>query len=318
MDWINQKPDTFLERDFYQLLFENSMDAILLTKPDGRIFRANPAACQLFQMTEEEICQAGRTGLVDMSDPRLLPAVRERSETGKTRTELTYIRKDQSRFEAECASALFTDIVGETWSVMIIRDISSFKQIEQELRSAHQDASYFATYDDLTKVLNRRSFVEQLAQIMNHASSEGSQMTLILTDIDHFKCINDQYGHQFGDHVLIHFANELAANIRPGDFLGRYGGDEFIICLPDTNLKNGVQITERLRQLIEKSPVIADTQTIQLTASFGVTASIRYADEGTDLIISRVDKLLYQAKEMRNCVVFDLLSNDDATGQTDR
>ncbi len=113
----------------YRSLFENSQDAILLTAPDGSIFDVNPAACQMFGRTAEEIKQIGRNGLVDPTDPRLLSALEERSRKGKARAEVTMIRKDGTKFPADVTSTIFTDEQGRQRTSMIIRDITESRRI---------------------------------------------------------------------------------------------------------------------------------------------------------------------------------------------
>ncbi|MFO7568880.1 MAG: PAS domain S-box protein [Smithellaceae bacterium] len=118
----------------YRLLFEASLDAILLTAPDGRILSANPAACRLFGKSEEEILATGRPDLVDSEDTRLACALEERLKTGNFSGELTFIRKDGSKFPGEVSSAVFQDWHGQTRTSMIIRDITKRKQAEEPVK----------------------------------------------------------------------------------------------------------------------------------------------------------------------------------------
>ncbi len=120
----------------FRAFFESSMDGILLTVPDGRILAANPAACSIFGMTEEEICAAGRYGLVDESDPKLQDYLDERKRIGKTKGELTMLRKDGTKFPADITTSVFRDAKGDERTSMIIRDITERKRIEQELKEA--------------------------------------------------------------------------------------------------------------------------------------------------------------------------------------
>lgn len=119
----------------YRLLFENSLDAILLTEPGGNIYSANPAACKMFQKTEEEICRLGRAGLVNISDPRLTILLEERKHTGKTMGEITMRRKDGTIFQVELSSSIFNDSHGQSRTAMIIRDITMRKLAEEKLIS---------------------------------------------------------------------------------------------------------------------------------------------------------------------------------------
>ena len=118
----------------YRSFFANSIDGVILTSPDGKILTANPAACRIFGRTEEELCQVGRNGIVDLSDPRLPKALEERERTGKFKGELTLIRKDGTKFPSEISSALFKDKKGFVRTSMIIRDITEHKQAEEALR----------------------------------------------------------------------------------------------------------------------------------------------------------------------------------------
>ena len=117
----------------FRLILENSGEAFLLTNPDGSIYSANPEACRIFCMSEEEICKLGRNGLVDLGDPRLVNALNERNKTGKFRGELRFLRKDGKGFPAEVTSTVFQDASGNTKSTMIIRDITERKQAEELL-----------------------------------------------------------------------------------------------------------------------------------------------------------------------------------------
>jgi PAS domain S-box-containing protein len=117
----------------YRSFFESSMDGMLLTVTDGQIIAANPAACTIFQMTEEEICTAGRFGLVDLSDPNLMKLIEERQRTGRAQGELVLIRKDGTKFPAELTSSIFKDAYGHERTSMIFRDISLRKETEHKL-----------------------------------------------------------------------------------------------------------------------------------------------------------------------------------------
>jgi PAS domain S-box-containing protein len=118
--------------DRYRSFFEQSIDAILLTAPDGRVFAANPAACRIFDQTEAEICQVGRNGLIDTTDARLPAALEQRARTGTFKGELTFLRKDGTLFPGELSTALFQARDGLVKTSMIIRDITDRKRAEQE------------------------------------------------------------------------------------------------------------------------------------------------------------------------------------------
>ena len=135
---LKRAEDTLREsEERYRALFDNSIDAIFLTSPDGTVHAANSEACRIFRMTKEEIIRTGRSGVVDRSDPRLQPALEERARTGKFKGELNYRRKDGTIFPGEVSTAFFNDRNGLVKTSMIIRDITERKQMEEALKKAH-------------------------------------------------------------------------------------------------------------------------------------------------------------------------------------
>ncbi len=125
--------------DRYRSLFKNSIDAVLLTAPDGRILAANPAACSILGRSEEDICRLGRAGVVDNTDPCLAPALEERARTGKFTGELRFVRSDGSVFPCEISTVIFTDREGNLKTSMIIRDITDRKRAEEELKEKNRE-----------------------------------------------------------------------------------------------------------------------------------------------------------------------------------
>lgn len=136
----------------FRSFFTNCMDAMLLTVTDGEIIEANPAACTMFQMTEEEICNAGRFALVDHTDPRLASLITERQRTGRAKGEITLLRKDGSEFPAELTAAMFKDGGGRERTSMTIRDMTERKLAVQELNTTAKKLQ--DTLKDLTKIMN--------------------------------------------------------------------------------------------------------------------------------------------------------------------
>jgi PAS domain S-box-containing protein len=119
----------------YRSLVDSSLDAVLLTAPDGRVFSANEAACRMFGRSEEELVRVGRSGVVDVSDIRLKPALEERARTGRFQGELTFVRKDGTKFQGEISSAIFAGPEGQLFTSMVIRDISARIQAEGQVQA---------------------------------------------------------------------------------------------------------------------------------------------------------------------------------------
>jgi diguanylate cyclase (GGDEF)-like protein len=158
--------------------------------------------------------------------------------------------------------------------------------------------------DPLTGVRNRANMLADLREQQALVARGVLPCSIAILDLDHFKQINDRHGHQTGDVVLESVAGCLDAKVRPYDRIYRYGGEEFLLCMPSTTLDGAVELAERLREAIAShDPGAApDGQPLRLTASFGVTAMAR--DRKVEESIDRADKALYQAKAAgRNRVV---------------
>ena len=164
---------------------------------------------------------------------------------------------------------------------------------------------HLATTDPLTGVLNRRHFFELAEQEFDRSQRYNRKISIILFDIDHFKEINDTFGHVAGDQLLQTIADRFIKNLRQMDIFGRYGGDEFVILLPETDIEQARQAAERLHQAVTLEPIETSRGTIPIQISIGV-ASLINSDDMEKLLI-QTDQALYKAKETgRNrVVVFD-------------
>lgn len=174
---------------------------------------------------------------------------------------------------------------------------SAAQSLEREVWKA------LATMDPLTGLANRQTMRSQLTGERDRAIRQRLPLSLALTDIDHFKKVNDAFGHAQGDNVLRAVAQVLRSTVRPYDVVYRYGGEEFLICLPGTNSETGTQALERIRQAIAALQLTDDKGTpIPVTATFGL-AEVD-ADTAVDDAIERADKALYDGKRAgRNRVV---------------
>lgn len=154
-----------------------------------------------------------------------------------------------------------------------------------------------ANTDGLTKCYNKKFFNESLELEVKKCKVTGKPLTLIIFDLDHFKKLNDTYGHDAGDFVLKEKARLIREQgIRQGDTFARYGGEEFCILLPNTNLKQGFEIAERLRNLVAKHEFIYDGKRLPVTASIGIADYRQGVNNGTDLF-KRADTAVYASKE---------------------
>jgi diguanylate cyclase (GGDEF)-like protein len=181
-------------------------------------------------------------------------------------------------------------------------------KVAKRLSDTYSIIEEMSITDELTKIYNRRHFYTRLDEEIQRSGRYGHPLSLLLLDIDHFKRVNDAHGHQIGDDVLIGFASILKSNARKIDVVARYGGEELVIILPETNENSAYVVAEKLRKLIESHEFdISDGKKLNVTASFGVSSLNMLAEDIIDKsrqIIKLADDALYRAKESgRNTVV---------------
>ena len=180
------------------------------------------------------------------------------------------------------------------------------KRYADSLREKVQQSIELALLDPLTGLNNRRFLENHLATMLDNARMRRTPLTLMILDIDHFKRVNDTYGHDCGDEVLKSFADRLRGIVRGGDLLCRLGGEEFVIVMPNVEIGAAARIAERARQAIEQEPFVVDAggRAIPVTTSIGVAE--RGPDDDTSSLFRRADRALYRAKsEGRNRVSAD-------------
>ncbi|ALO47633.1 GGDEF domain-containing protein [Pseudohongiella spirulinae] len=186
------------------------------------------------------------------------------------------------------------------------RAFITLKELEEEIerrKTLESELKQQALTDPLTGLSNRRQYEMLFRRELDRHLRHGNPLVLGLIDLDHFKDINDQYGHDVGDQVLCHVAELLQAPLRQSDILGRFGGEEFIFILPDSDLDQARLVAERMRQSLETTRLVLEGKSIRVTATFAVT-QVCATDTELNNIIRRVDSALYQGKHQgRNCVM---------------
>lgn len=161
---------------------------------------------------------------------------------------------------------------------------------------AEADNRYFAVHDELTGAANRRALTQTLDRDVARAVRAGEPYALMMLDIDHFKVVNDSYGHHAGDQVLRHVVAVLRERIRAQDLVGRYGGEEFMLLLPNTTLSGGAALAETLREVMEQTPCMHEGRSIAVTVSIGVCGAYLENVSNWDYLIQAADQALYRAK----------------------
>ena len=170
--------------------------------------------------------------------------------------------------------------------------------LETRLRDAMEQLYFLATRDSLTGLLNRRALYELLQNELGRATRERLPVSVVMVDVDHFKDINDQFGHLIGDQALCLLVDTITKNKRSYDQVGRWGGEEFLMILPGTDLETARQIAERLRIEISRAELnLSDGSALTMRASFGVASTSQDRSLSFDKLIQRADVALYLAKD---------------------
>ncbi len=277
---------------------ENLKDAVLVFDSSHRLIDYNPAAVALFPTLRPESIGIASSELFTDEDTL---SRQISSDLGENEIDLT-IQQESSGEQKHYRSSLsiLTCVKGDRiGKIITISDITAQVNLLRKME-------WLATTDELTELNNRRSFFQRATMEMERARRYDRPISFILLDLDHFKRINDSYGHAAGDLVLTETARRIRRSIRDTDIAGRYGGEEFAVCLPETRQHTAENLAERLRAIIADSPIEYGDKELSITASFGIIGRDKIDEETVENLFAKADKALYMAKEKgRNlCVPF--------------
>jgi diguanylate cyclase (GGDEF)-like protein len=169
--------------------------------------------------------------------------------------------------------------------------------LQNKLRIAYETQKYQATHDSLTEIWNRPAILDLFSRECAKAAREKSVIGVLIADVDHFKIINDQFGHVCGDIALREIARRMQASLRPYDFIGRYGGEEFLVLVPGCDLQTVCEVAERIRLGVAAQTIVARDNEIAVTLSIGVNAASPVSVEQRDELLHQADEALYKAKQ---------------------
>lgn len=274
---------------------DDAADQVLITDASGVIVYVNNAFEILTGYKADEVI--GKTPAVLQSgahDAQFYQQLWDTVQSGSVFSQ-TFIdrKKDGHLYQTEQSiTPVFDEDGSISHFVSTGKDVTARRKLEEQLRT-------MSITDDLTGLSNRRHFEQQLQHELDRAQRYDHPLSLILFDIDHFKDINDQFGHEGGDKVLKLLASRINTRLRAPDLFARWGGEEFAIIAVDTPLGGGAEFAELLREMISEIEFFPN---YQVTASFGVV----YADEieTRQELFNRADHALYEAKQSgRNCVI---------------
>jgi diguanylate cyclase (GGDEF)-like protein/PAS domain S-box-containing protein len=266
---------------------------VVITDINAQIEWANKAFETLTGFSRNEAIGVRPNELVKSGeqDPAFYQTLWDTILSGNTwRGEIVNRRKNGELYDEELVITPVKDQQGcIRHFVGIKQDVSERKRIQSELWE-------LATTDGLTGFLNRRHFMASLENEFARVQRNNHRVAVLMLDLDHFKQINDNYGHPTGDAMLQHFAGIIRGELRKIDVVGRIGGEEFAIFMPDTQAEPAMIFAERLRNQLAVTPLILQTHTISITVSIGI--ALMHADSGSaDCVLTKADKALYTAKE---------------------
>lgn len=306
----NKKNLTLIEQfknhsDFTKILFDSF---VLITK-EKKIVKFNPQFCKLVESRATDIREIESLDkilsmrLADQKKDLFLSLFNEKQPT-KYDSVIAKNKNNGHTLNLSISSYPYFDqnqkVIG---LCLLIKDITS----EQHLRSQYRKKSIESITDSLTHLYTRKFFELQMDRELSRCKRHNinPHFCVMMVDLDMFKSVNDTYGHQAGDHVIQETAKILKKNCRKTDILARYGGEEILVMLFDSDKKNAFLIAEKLRQAIASHVYLYEKNKISITASIGMTMVTQSYDK-TQLILKRVDSCLYHAKNKgRNMVVID-------------
>lgn len=268
-------------------------EGVFVIDASGQTLYVNEATCELTGFPRQELMSSDIHSLLHSHEPddRVNCSILTTIRTGQPYNgDERFRRRDGSFMPVAVTSRAMRERDTITGVVTVFRDITERKEWEDKL--AHQ-----ANVDELTGLLNRRALVQLISREMARLNRTAKGSALMMIDFDHFKAINDHHGHDAGDEVLRHFAELAVTCLREIDSLGRLGGEEFAVLLPETDLEGARVLAERLRTTIEQSPTQVGGVSIPLTLSIGITELSASDRKVTDLL-RRVDRALYAAKHL--------------------
>jgi diguanylate cyclase (GGDEF)-like protein/PAS domain S-box-containing protein len=299
------------ETDF-QGLAEHSADVICRVGLDNRFDYVSPSSFEVLGWTPEEMIAMEPFGIVCAEDrPMVVAAARHHLIPG---VEAPLIaprlrKKDGTLVWMEVSGRVVRDAATgkATETIIVMRDMTERKKLEDKL-------SALALTDSLTELPNRRAFDETLDREWKRTLREGSQISLLLLDLDHFKEFNDQYGHQVGDDCLRAVAGAVRGAVRATDIPARYGGEEIAVILPSTNTPGATEVAEKVRLAVESLQIVHEANPegrYWVTASIGIATALS-RQGGTmrmpESLLLAADNALYKSKrEGRNQVATALL-----------
>jgi len=307
---ITEHKQDEIKLQLFRALIDSAPDEIhVVDNTTLRIIDANESGFVKLGYTREELFALHLTD-IETADPEILDAIGEQMRNGNTATfETHHKRKDGDTFPVEVTAQTIT--LDRSYTLGIARDITERKHANEEVLKLQEKLRDQVVHDPLTGLYNRRYLDETIERELIRAARYKQPVGIVMCDLDHFKLVNDTHGHLAGDEILRVFAGLLKKHARGSDIVCRFGGEEFVMFLPDMPPAVAYQRAEQLRTELAAKRITFEASVIQVTASFGVAA---FPENGRtmDSLIGAVDAAMYQAKEAgRNRVMVSSVHGED-------
>lgn len=267
-------------------VFESMRDGVIVLDNLDRIVDFNPASMEMFPaLSPKVVGKRVQSGIREFAD------LWEQVSSGVDEFDIQLDIKQARMYFQVRISPILKGTGEHIGRIMVFNNITERVQLLEHLRT-------LATLDGLTQIYNRAHLMEECRKELDHVKRQAGPISVIMMDIDHFKCINDRYGHEAGDIVIQQIVSTCNEQLRQGDIFGRYGGEEFVICLPFTHPQKALQWAEQVKSSIAAQRIQFIEGEAAATVSFGVAGrDVTTADLEMALLLREADKALYIAKE---------------------
>ena len=300
---------------YFEQILESVIDAVIMVDKTGRIIYYNRGARRMFGFREAAAADLHLTEVCpdDSSLPSTLAQYFKPHPPVEEQSEAFFRRASGERFYTVFSISLFDPDYQEPAALLVIKDINDRHIMEQRVTEKTRNLEILAVTDPLTGIFNRRHFDRRLEEEYRRVERYNSHLTLIMIDFDHFKLINDLFGHLTGDKVLNLAATEMTRALRDVDILARWGGEEFMALLPETPAGTGLKVARRLHYLIGNSPHWKElSPELKVTVSMGLVSLPWTRQASIDQTVKVLDRALYRAKDAgRDCIVRYLDETDE-------
>lgn len=301
---------------YYERILESVIDAVIMVDKIGRIIYYNRGADRMFGFKNRNSSEFWISDICP-DNSRLQDTIKLYFSTHppvEEQSEIFFQKLDGEDFYTIYSTSLLESPENEKAVVLVIKDINEHHIIEKQISERARNLELLAITDPLTGIYNRRHFDRRLAEEFKRLERYNSPLTLIMLDFDRFKLINDFFGHLVGDEVLVTAAKSLSDGLRDVDVLARWGGEEFMVLLPETGAATGLAVAKRLHQLIGTCPKWPEIcPDMKISASMGMVSLPWLTREmSINTALEALDQALYQAKSSgRDCIVQFLDTSGD-------